>query len=162
MTERRHETRAELDPDAPTLVREMGGAVSDEDAVGYARADLKDALARIRDSMGPRSLDDLDRGGAIERSADERLLIEDVKALGAKLDDLIALAESASVSTGSLAAASTRNEERLAEVTVRFDDVQAAQSRASARLLGLTIALIVLAVIVVAQLVIDVANASGG
>ena len=162
MTERSRETGAELDPEGATFVRtgrEVGG---DEEPVGYARADLRDALARIRDTMGPRALDDLGRGRSIDRTADGSMWLEEVRALGAKVYRLNALLEAASDSTRSLAAASTRNEERLASLSSRIDDAQAAQDRASSRLWGLSIAGVVLGVVACALLIVDIGLASGG
>jgi hypothetical protein len=162
MTDQTRESGAILEPEAAPPGRPGLPATADDEGVGYARADLRDALARIRDAAGPRSVDVGDRGRSTERTADDRILIEEVTALGARVDRLVELVESARESGASALAATKTVEDRLAGLSVRSQEAQATQARANARLFGLSVALVVLTVIVLALLLVEIAQGVSG
>lgn len=129
----------------------------DEEAVGYARADLEDALARIRGTIGPSGLGDLDPGPALRPVPDdERRLIEQIRALGDRVERLAAIAEAATERTTDLSTASSRVDERVNRLTDAIEKAQAAQDRSDERMRWLSVAVAVLTVILAASLVVDV------
>jgi hypothetical protein len=160
MTDQSRESGAILDAEAAPQGRPAPAALEDE-GVGYARADLKDALARIRDTAGPMKLGEAERSRSAEDPEDEGTLVDQVRALGAKVDRLIDVVESARASTGSAVTASATVDEHLAGLSARIEEAQATQARADGRLLGLSIAVVVLTVVVLALLVVDMAPGLG-
>ena len=161
MTDPTRDPGAILDPEAALSDRAGLTGSTEDEAVGYARADLSDALARIRATAGSIHIGDAERVPSMERSNAEERLADEVRALGAKVDRLVELAESARESTTSARAAAVAVEERLAGVTARIEEAQATQARADARLVRLSTVVTVLTVIVLALLVADIVSRLG-
>jgi hypothetical protein len=126
---------------------------ADEEAAGYARADLEDALARIRGTIGAHALADIDSGQDPRRTSDdERRVLEEIRSLGDRVERLATVTEAAAERTTDL---SSRAEERGRRLTDAIEKLQAAQDRADVRMRWLSVAVAVLAVILGASLVID-------
>ena len=129
----------------------------DEEGVGYARADLEDALARIRGTIGPRGAEDVGRRQELRPAAsdDERQLVGEIRALSERVDRLATIAEAVDRRTTDLSVASSRYEERLGHLSGAMEKSRAAHDRSASRILWLTVAVAALAVLLGVSIVLD-------
>jgi hypothetical protein len=143
-----NDTDEERGQDAADRERSPQDVAVDEDAVGYARADLVDALSRIRGTLGPRGVGDRDRDTGLRlMPGDEWQLVGEIRALSDRVDRLATIAEAADQRATDLSLASSRYEERLGHLSEAMERSRAAHDRAASRILWLTVAVAALAVI---------------